>query len=82
MTDIRYVAAAPAHLDGMCAMLQRLRDDGVRTRPADPAFVNDNYIANPDRIACTVALDGAGQVLGFQSLSRARAGNPWDTPVG
>ncbi|WP_294235828.1 GNAT family N-acetyltransferase [uncultured Sphingomonas sp.] len=53
-----------------------------RTRPHDPAFTLSHYIAAPDGIRCSVAVDEDGAVLGFQSLKRAVAGNRYDVPEG
>lgn len=35
------------------------------------------YLDNPHQLVCTLALDPHGTVLGFQSLERAWAGNPY-----
>ena len=51
-------------------------------RPRSPQHVLENYINHPDRIRCSVARDGSGGLLGFQSLKVASAGNPYDLPVG
>lgn len=53
-----------------------------RVRPHDPAFTLSHYIAGPQGIRCSVAVDSDGAVLGFQSLKRAVAGNPYDVPEG
>jgi RimJ/RimL family protein N-acetyltransferase len=53
-----------------------------RTRPHDPAFTLSHYIAAPDGIRCSVAVDDDGTVLGFQSLKRAVPGNRYDVPEG
>lgn len=66
-------------------MGQVLRDIIVQTgkeRPNDIAFVISHYIANPATIRCTVALDGTGYIVGFQSLKKAFPGNPYDVPEG
>ncbi len=60
---------------GMSATLSDLAAAGKRTKPSDVAFVLNHYILHPDRIACHVALDGQGRILGFQSLKLARPGN-------
>lgn len=51
-------------------------------RPSDPSFVLSNYIENPTDIRCSVALDDADEVLGFQSLIRAGPDNLYGTPEG
>ena len=66
----------------MSDMLQLLVKAGKRTSAADEAFVLSHYIANPDGIRCTLAVDEDGSVLGFQSLIVSRKGNHYDTPVG
>lgn len=78
-------------------VLQTLVAAGTRRSPADPDFVLGHYIAAPAGIRCSVAIDTDGQhtdgqatdgqdavgrILGFQSLKRAEAGNPYDTPIG
>lgn len=66
----------------MSAVLRAIIAAYGRERPSDPDFVLATYIAHPDRVACTVALDEAGTVVGFQSLRRARPGDPHGTPDG
>lgn len=66
----------------MSNMLKQLVIAGKRKSPADKDFVLRNYIEDPQRIRCSVALDGNGNLLGFQSLKRATEGNKYDTPVG
>lgn len=66
----------------MSAVLRAIIAESGRDRPSDLAFVLATYIVHPDRVACTVALDEEDVVAGFQSLRRARAGNPYGTPVG
>ncbi|KIT16456.1 GNAT family N-acetyltransferase [Jannaschia aquimarina] len=53
----------------------------MRTRPGGQAFAMEGYIANPDRILCSVA-EVDGEVRGLQVLSGERPGNPYDAPVG
>ena len=53
-----------------------------RTRPHDPAFTLSHYIAAPDGILCSVAVDEDHRVMGFQSLKRAAANNRYDVPEG
>ena len=55
---------------------------GKRSAPGDAEFASSFYIAHPDQLQCTLALDDTGAVLGFQSLKLAKPGNPYDTPVG
>jgi GNAT superfamily N-acetyltransferase len=53
-----------------------------RDRATAPDFVLATYIHHPCGLRCSVALDAGGAVLGFQSLLRAAAGNPYGTPEG
>ncbi|WP_405402198.1 GNAT family N-acetyltransferase [Paracoccus sp. Ld10] len=78
--QIRATVAADAM--SMSAMLKQLVAAGKRTSSADKPFVLSNYIENPNRVACSVALDDDGTLRGFQSLKLAVEGNRFDTPVG
>lgn len=74
-----------ASIDDAAAMSRVLREiieQTGRERPSDEAFVTKQYLANPTSIRCTVAIDEAGEVVGFQSLIRAEAGNRYDVPEG
>jgi len=51
-------------------------------RPYDAAHIKAYYIAHPDKIACTVVLDERDNLLGFQSLKLARAGNQYSVTPG
>ncbi len=64
------------------AFLKELVDLGKRTRPWEEAFVRDHYIANPDGIRCSVAVDDDGMILGMQALSRATEGNAYGVTPG
>lgn len=66
----------------MSKLLREIIEQTGRDRPNDEAFVTRQYLANPASIRCTVAVDGAGDVLGFQSLVRAEVGNCYDVPEG
>jgi RimJ/RimL family protein N-acetyltransferase len=74
--------AVTGDAEAMSAVLRAIIVAYGRERPNDPDFVFATYIAHPDRVACTVALDDAGTVVGFQSLRRARPGDPYGTPDG
>jgi ribosomal protein S18 acetylase RimI-like enzyme len=63
------------------AMLQDLVTAGKRTLPADPEFVLQTYIANPNGIRCSLAVDIDGTILGLQSLIRATELTKYGTPV-
>ena len=66
----------------MSLVLREIIEHTGRQRPHDVAFVMGRYIADPTSICCTVAIDEAGDIVGFQSLKKAAAGNPYDTPEG
>jgi GNAT superfamily N-acetyltransferase len=55
---------------------------GRRKTAGDAAFIRETYIENSHRIACSVAVDSAGRLLGFQSLQIAPEGNPYGAPAG
>jgi RimJ/RimL family protein N-acetyltransferase len=55
---------------------------GKRQRAGDPAYVLSHYIAHPDRLQCSVAIEETGAILGFQSLKIASIGNPYGTHPG
>ncbi len=55
---------------------------GKRRLPADEDFVRDVYIGHADNIACSVAEDGDGTLLGIQILLRATEGNPYGVAPG
>ncbi|MBO6897594.1 MAG: GNAT family N-acetyltransferase [Shimia sp.] len=59
------------------AFLQALVVLGKRRLPADEDFVRDVYIGHADNIACSVAEDADGSLLGIQILLRATEGNPY-----
>jgi len=68
--------------EGVSDVLTELVAAGKRSKASDPGFALNHYIADPDRILCSVAVDDDGTILGFQSLKHAREGNPYGTPVG
>jgi GNAT superfamily N-acetyltransferase len=74
--------ATVADADGVSAVLTELVAAGKRSKASDRDFALSHYIADPQRIRCSVAVDEDGTILGFQSLKHARAGNPYDTPIG
>jgi len=74
--------ASTGDADAMSRVLREIVALTGRERPSDADFVARHYIANPASIRCTVAVDEAGDVLGFQSLVRAEAGNRYDVPEG
>ncbi len=64
------------------AFLQALVALGKRRLPADEDFVRDVYIGHADNIACSVAEDADGSLLGIQILLRATEGNPYGVAPG
>jgi len=80
MVDVRAARAADA--EAMSAILLPILAGWGSDRPGGPAYVLAHYIEHPDRVACTVAMDAAGEMLGFQSLKAARPGNPYGLPEG
>ncbi len=72
--------ATPGDADGMSRVLRHIIEVTGTERTSDPAHVIANYIRNPSGIRCSVALDDAQKVLGFQSLISAFSGNPCGVP--
>lgn len=75
-------SASRADVPGMAA-IQRAN----AARRGQQALITDdqvqaNYILHPDRIACHVACDADGRVLGFQSVRLASTGNVFDVTPG
>lgn len=64
------------------AFLQALVALGKRRLPADAEFVRDVYIGHADNIACSVAEDTDGSLLGIQILLRATEDNPYGVEPG
>lgn len=62
--------------------LQALVALGKRRLPADEDFVRDVYIDHADNIACSVAEDADGSLLGIQILLRSAEGNPYGIEPG
>lgn len=79
---MRIRTAIPQDAVAMSEMLQRLAAAGKRTARADLDYVRKHYIEHPSGIHCSLAEDGEGNLLGFQSLIRATEGNPYGTPMG
>lgn len=68
--------------EGISDVLDQLVAAGLRSRASDMAFVLSHYITHPHRIACTVAVDDSGRILGFQSLKHATEDNPYGVEPG
>jgi len=45
-------------------------------------FIRAHYINHPESLACTLAVDQCGTLLGFQSLKRVAAGNTYNVAPG
>lgn len=83
MTDpVRIRPARVEDAEAMSAVLRQIIAVTGRERPSDRETVLARYIQHPARLQCSVAQDAQGRVLGFQSLIRATAGNPYDVPEG
>ncbi|WP_273687623.1 GNAT family N-acetyltransferase [Ketogulonicigenium vulgare] len=79
---ITYRDAIPTDAAGMSRVLQDIITLTGRQRASDEAFCLRSYIENPANVKCTVAVDEAGQVMGFQSLTIAGPDNAYGTPEG
>jgi ribosomal protein S18 acetylase RimI-like enzyme len=66
----------------MSAVLAEIVAISGRDRATDPGHMRDFYIAHPDTVRCSLALDEGGTDLGFQSLKRAPEGNPYGVTPG
>lgn len=80
--DISVRAAKVGDESEMSAILAEILTQWGSDRPRSPEYNRTFYIEHPDQISCAVAVNGAGDVLGFQSLKRAIAGNPYDVTTG
>ncbi|MEO1969590.1 MAG: GNAT family N-acetyltransferase [Sphingomonadaceae bacterium] len=74
--------AIPTDAERMSRVLAEIIAVTGKDRAHDPASVLSRYITYPTRVACSVAVDEHGDILGFQSLKKAEVGNSYDTPVG
>jgi len=74
--------AGPEDATGLSGVLAELAAAGKRRKSGDAQFVLHHYIAHAHQIRCTVASTPGGQVLGFQSLKSAWAGNPYEVATG
>lgn len=82
LNELTLRSAIADDAQGVGAVLAGLAHAGLRDKPCDPDFALAHYIAHSARIRCTIALIPSGKVVGFQSLKRAWAQNPYDTPEG
>ncbi|MFT4961551.1 MAG: ribosomal protein S18 acetylase RimI-like enzyme [Paracoccaceae bacterium] len=74
--------AVPEYAGSMSIILTEILTSWVSKRSGSPETVVKNYIQNPDRVKCSVAVDENNDIIGFQSLNIARDGNSFDLPVG
>jgi len=65
-------AASTGDAGGKGRVLRETKEHTGRQRYNDAAFVIECYIAAPTSIRCTVAVDPAGGIVGFQSLKNGR----------
>ncbi|MGC5627789.1 N-acetyltransferase family protein [Georgenia sp. Z1344] len=79
MTTIR--PARPSDAEDMTEVQNAIHRAGLRESPVDVASVRERYLELEHVVACTVA-ERDGLVVGFQSLTRAWPGNPYDVTVG
>lgn len=63
----------------MSAVLAPILAGWGSNRPSDPAHITAHYIIHPHGVLCSVAVR-ADRVCGFQALTRAWHGNPYDLP--
>jgi L-amino acid N-acyltransferase YncA len=82
MSNVVFRTVIAEDADGISAVLQDIAAAGKRTRPSDVGFARAQYVAHPDKIRCTVAVDANNRLLGFQSLIKAQENNPYEVTVG
>ncbi len=85
MTDgsvISVRAAVAENAPAMSAILSEILTLWGSDRARDPDHVRAFYIEHPDQISCLVAVNRAGDILGFQSLKLAVTGNAYDVTPG
>lgn len=78
---IEFRDVRPADVDAMVEVQNAIHRAGLRAAPVDAAFVTQRYLDEEHTIACTVA-ERDGAVIGFQSLKRAWADNPYGVEEG
>ncbi|GAU85883.1 GNAT family N-acetyltransferase [Bosea sp. BIWAKO-01] len=74
--------ALSADAQGMSQALDEIFAAGLRKSAGDPDWVLAHYIVQEHRIACSVAENEQGRILGFQSLRHAVKGNPYGVSEG
>ena len=80
MLNIR--AATLADAASMTEVQNEIFRAGLRKTPRDIQTIIETYLEREDNIQCTVAEDEDGRILGFQSLTFARPGNPYGVAEG
>lgn len=68
--------------EAMSDILAEIIADWGSDRRTDVEHVTAHYLQHPDLIQCTVAENADGEVVGFQVLKLATAGNVYDLPLG
>ncbi|WP_416408829.1 GNAT family N-acetyltransferase [Agrobacterium rosae] len=66
----------------MTAVQNEIFAAGLRKTPRDIETILKVYLQREDNIECTVAENSEGRILGFQSLTYARPGNPYGVAEG
>lgn len=66
---------------GISEVLRDIAAAGKRNKRCDVDFAREHYVADADRIRCSVAVQ-AEKVMRFQSLKWAVENNPYGAPVG
>ncbi|WP_328703223.1 GNAT family N-acetyltransferase [Agrobacterium rubi] len=66
----------------MTAVQNEIFATGLRKTPRDIETIVRVYLQREDNIECTVAENVEGRILGFQSLTHARPGNPYGVAEG
>ncbi|WP_254684031.1 GNAT family N-acetyltransferase [Phaeobacter inhibens] len=80
MVKVRQAVSRDAK--AMSAILAAIQVTWKTSWSSTPEYILKNYLLHPDRIRCSVAIDEADRILGFQSLKRASEGNPFQVTVG
>lgn len=82
VVDMIVREATEADASAMSRVLRAILDSWKSDRPSTPEHVLENYVKHRHSLRCTVAIDFDENLLGFQSLRRAWAANPYDVPEG
>jgi len=80
--DIGVRAAKATDAAEMSSILAEILTKWGSGRASDAPYVREFYVEHPEQVSCVVAVNGAGEVLGFQSLKRAGKDNPYDVEPG